>query len=64
MATQVSAAGVGSVPVTTHSTIGRQVSILQATLVENAKQQEIARRPLKVPDLRQFGVGTLINITV
>jgi hypothetical protein len=47
----------------TNSTIGQQASVVQATLQQVAKQQAFNAAPLKVPDLRKFGVGWEINIS-
>ena len=44
-------------------TPGGAANIVEATLMAVAKQQDMNNRPLKVPDLRQFGVGRRVNIT-
>lgn len=62
MATEISVGGNVSSYQATHSTIGRQASIVLATLQKNAEQQEIASRPLKIPDLRMFGLGRNVNM--
>ncbi|MEW5947106.1 MAG: hypothetical protein AB1742_12995 [bacterium] len=65
MATDVGAVGsVTSPGMTTGSTTGRQASIVQATLARNAEQQEIARRPLKIPDTRLFGIMTNVDMVI
>ena len=46
-----------------HGTPGQAANIVLSTLAANQNQQEIARRPLKVPDLRQFGVGGKVNLS-
>lgn len=46
----------------TNGTIGKQASVLHATLQKNAEWQAIAERPLKIPDLRQFGVGSNVDM--
>lgn len=46
-----------------HGTPGQAANIVEATLMAVAKQQDMNNRPLKVPDLRQFGVGRRVNLT-
>lgn len=62
MAAEISGSGQVSSIQSTGSTIGRQASIVLATLQKNAEQQEIANRPLKIPDLRMFGLGRNVNM--
>jgi hypothetical protein len=47
----------------TGGTIGSQVTEVEATLQEVSKQQAFASRPLKVPDLRMFGIGWEVNVS-
>ena len=44
-----------------NGTPGQSVNVVESTLMAVQQQQEIARRPLKVPDLREFGVGRRLN---
>lgn len=45
------------------NTVGQGANILMSTLAAVQNQQEFNSRPLKVPDLRQFGLGNRLNLT-
>ena len=54
---------IGSARMAIHGTPGEGANILMSTLKAVQNQQAINNRPLKVPDLRQFGVGRRVNLT-
>ena len=60
MSTEV--AGVSASFSSSYGGPGVSKSLVEATLAENAKQQALARAPLKIPDARvMFGIGQNIN---
>jgi len=59
----MSEVSLGSAMIFNHGTPGEAASIVESTLAAVQNQQAFNNRPLKVPDLRQFGVGQRVNLT-